>query len=164
MRSTVQQRESIQTEVWKICLAAMLIVFAGRPAQSAPIELNDYRGHVVLLDFWASWCGPCKQSLPWMQSVQRKYAGRGLIILAVNLDHNRQDAERFLSGFSHDFQIAFDAKGDLPTRLHVTTMPTSFLLDRSGSVRFTHVGFNTANETAYEAEIERLLATHEVSP
>jgi cytochrome c biogenesis protein CcmG, thiol:disulfide interchange protein DsbE len=120
-------------------------------------ELAEYRGHVVWLDFWASWCGPCRQSFPWMQRVQQRYADRGFLVVAVNLDHTRKDADRFLAGFSHDFTVRFDAAGELPTRLKVQAMPTSLLLDVAGNVVATHSGFKPTEEREYEAEIERLL-------
>jgi cytochrome c biogenesis protein CcmG, thiol:disulfide interchange protein DsbE len=121
-------------------------------------QLAEYRGHVVWLDFWASWCGPCKQSFPWMQHIQERFADRGLLVVAVNLDHERKDAERFLADFPHDFSIRFDSAGTWPTNMNVKAMPTSFLLDSEGNVLYTHTGFNPADEGRYESEIEQLLS------
>jgi cytochrome c biogenesis protein CcmG/thiol:disulfide interchange protein DsbE len=133
------------------CLLLALTCTAGAP------ELAEYRGHVVWLDFWASWCGPCQQSFPWMQQIQQRYAARGLIVVAINLDHTRDDAERFLAAHPHDFVVRFDATGALPKAMHVSSMPTSFLLDAQGKIVATHTGFKPANEGQYEAELERIL-------
>jgi cytochrome c biogenesis protein CcmG, thiol:disulfide interchange protein DsbE len=92
-----------------------------------------------------------------MQRIQQRFGDRGLIVVAVNLDHQRKDADRFLSGFSHDFAIRYDA-GTLPTSMNVKAMPTSILLDSAGNIVATHVGFKTADENQYEAEVEQLLA------
>jgi cytochrome c biogenesis protein CcmG, thiol:disulfide interchange protein DsbE len=121
-------------------------------------ELAEYRGHVVWLDFWASWCGPCRQSFPFMQRMQQRFGDKGLIVVAVNLDHQRKDADRFLAGFSHDFAIRYDAAGTLPTSMNVKAMPTSILLDAAGNIVATHSGFKTTDENQYEAEVEQLLA------
>ena len=133
-----------------------LLPFASKAV--AP-ELTEYRGHAVWLDFWASWCGPCRQSFPWMQRLQQRYAAQGLIVVAVNLDHQKKDADRFLTGFAHDFTVRFDSAIALASELNVKTMPTSFLLDSAGNVVATHVGFKPSDEYRYEAEVERLLGS-----
>lgn len=93
-----------------------------------------------------------------MQRVQERFAGRGLLVVAVNLDHERKDADRFLAGFAHDFAIRFDSAGKWPISMQVKTMPTSFLLDTEGNVVYTHAGFSPAQESHYEGEIEQLLS------
>jgi cytochrome c biogenesis protein CcmG, thiol:disulfide interchange protein DsbE len=139
------------------CLMLYGTVLLPLTAGAAIPELAEYRGHVVWLDFWASWCGPCQQSFPWMQRIQQRYGGQGLLVVTVNLDHNRKEADRFLAGFPHDFAVRFDATGGLPTKMNVKAMPTSFLLDSAGNVVATHTGFKTIDEGRYEAELEQLL-------
>jgi cytochrome c biogenesis protein CcmG, thiol:disulfide interchange protein DsbE len=124
---------------------------------AAAPELAEYRGHVVWLDFWASWCGPCRQSFPWMQRMQQRFASQGLVVVAVNLDHQQKEADRFLAGFAHDFTVRFDSAIAFATKMNVKTMPTSFLLDSAGNVVATHVGFKPADEQRFEAEVEQLL-------
>jgi cytochrome c biogenesis protein CcmG, thiol:disulfide interchange protein DsbE len=114
---------------------------------------------VVWLDFWASWCGPCRQSFPFMQRLQQRYAPRGFIVVAVNLDHQKKDADRFLSGFAHDFNVRFDSAIAFARNMNVKTMPTSFLLDAAGNVVTTHIGFKPSDEYRYEAEVEQLLGS-----
>jgi cytochrome c biogenesis protein CcmG, thiol:disulfide interchange protein DsbE len=129
------------------------------PAKAAStVDLDQFRGRVVYLDFWASWCGPCRQSFPWMQTVKSKYEAQGLTIVAVNLDTDREDAERFLKQFQPTFTVRFDPKGELAESYKVKGMPSSVLIDRHGVARFTHVGFRPIDASAYEAQMRELLA------
>jgi thiol-disulfide isomerase/thioredoxin len=124
----------------------------------APLEFNGFRGRVVYLDFWASWCGPCRQSFPWMETMQATYGGQGLEIVAVNLDRDRADADKFLHQFHPTFDLRFDPKGELAELYKVQGMPSSVLIDRHGVTRFTHVGFRPVDGTIYEAQVRELLA------
>lgn len=133
--------------------------FAVAPSfAAAPLNLAAYRGRVVYLDFWASWCGPCKQSFPWMQSMNDTYARRGLVVLAVDLDRHKHNAARFLAAFKPDFHILYDPSGSLAARYKVQGMPTSLVIDRQGKVRYRHIGFMPADADHYERQVETLLA------
>jgi cytochrome c biogenesis protein CcmG/thiol:disulfide interchange protein DsbE len=127
------------------------------PTRAAPVNLEQLRGRVVYLDFWASWCGPCRQSFPWMQTLKNQYEAQGLTVIAVNLDTDRADAERFLQQFKPTFDVRFDPKGELAEGYRIKGMPASVLIDRHGVMRFTHVGFRSIDESAYEAQIHALL-------
>lgn len=120
--------------------------------------LPDTKGKVVLVDFFASWCGPCKDSFPVMQELHRTYADKGLIIVGINLDKKKADMEEFLKRHPVDFSIVRDGANRLVSEIKIPTMPTSFLLDREGKVRSIHRGFKGA-ETGrnYAQEIEALL-------
>ncbi len=120
------------------------------------VRLDAYRGKLVYLDFWASWCGPCRQSFPWMSAMEEKYRARGFHVLAVNLDVKRVDADRFLAQLPTDFQLAFDPKGLTPRDYAVKGMPTSFLIGRDGKVLYRHTGFNPASQ----AELEQVIKNH----
>jgi cytochrome c biogenesis protein CcmG, thiol:disulfide interchange protein DsbE len=122
------------------------------------LDLEQFRGRVVYLDFWASWCGPCRQSFPWMQSMKDTYGGQGLAVVAVNLDADRADAEKFLRQYRPTFDVSFDPKGELATTYKVKGMPSSVLIDRHGIPRFTHVGFRPVDGAVYEAQMRELLA------
>jgi thiol-disulfide isomerase/thioredoxin len=116
------------------------------------------KGKVVMIDFWASWCEPCKQSFPVMEELQQHYAARGLVIIAVNVDENRADMEAFLKKNAATFAILRDASQKLVEKAGIATMPSSFLIDRDGKVRFAHTGFRGAEtKKKYEEEIELLL-------
>jgi len=150
-------------------LAALLSLSAG-PASSAsaasassssasasPLDLAAYRGRVVVVDFWASWCKPCRESIPWLNRMHREYGDRGLVVIGVNVDANRADAERFLRDVPIDFEVVYDAAGVLATRFEVPAMPSTFVFDRSGKLIQTHVGFRTTKRDAREAELMKLL-------
>jgi thiol-disulfide isomerase/thioredoxin len=142
-------------ELILICICTL-----GTSSQAAPLDLHQWNGRVVYVDFWASWCAPCRQSFPWMQKMEKAYDSQGLTIIAINVDQSRADAERFLQRFHTDFAVRFDPSGSLAEQYKVTGMPTSVIFDRHGAVRFTHVGFLPVNEQKYEQQIRGLLAEH----
>ncbi len=139
----------------------LMLLFARVGVQAAPmaapLDLEGLRGRVVYLDFWASWCVPCRRSFPWMEGMRQAYASRGLTVIAINLDHDRADAERFLGEFPAGFMIAFDPEGVLAEKYKVVGMPTGVLIDRHGAVRFTHIGFKPSDADAYEKQLQQLL-------
>lgn len=122
-----------------------------------PAELD---GKVVLLDFWASWCGPCKESFPVMEDLHKKYGQKGLVILAVNVDEDAGAMKDFLQAHAVTFPIVHDATKKLVGTANISSMPTSFVIGTDGKVFSIHKGFH-GKETVkqYEAEIEKLLAT-----
>jgi len=129
------------------------------PSQAElPAELLGLHGRVVYLDFWASWCTPCRQSFPWMESLHDAYQAEGLSVVAVNVDSVHSDAERFLQSYHTGFDIRFDPKGALAERFKVEGMPTSVLIDRHGVVRYTHIGFRPLDQQTYEQQLRQLLA------
>jgi cytochrome c biogenesis protein CcmG, thiol:disulfide interchange protein DsbE len=136
-----------------ICLAVFVPVHA-----ASSLDLTNSRGRVVYLDFWASWCGPCKQSFPWMESMKSTYAAQGLEIITVNLDTDRADADKFLKQFHPTFEVRFDPKGELAEFYKLQGMPSSVLIDRHGVPRFTHVGFRPVDGPIYETQLRELLA------
>jgi thiol-disulfide isomerase/thioredoxin len=139
-------------------LGLLGVLVLGTLAQAADLDLNAYRGKVVYLDFWASWCGPCKQSFPWMETLKDTYGRQGLAVIAVNLDMDRADADKFLERFRPTFEVRFDPKGELAALYKVRAMPSSVLIDRHGVARFTHEGYRPVDGAAYEAQVQELLA------
>ncbi|MGB5131398.1 MAG: TlpA disulfide reductase family protein [Steroidobacteraceae bacterium] len=119
--------------------------------------LKSYSGKVVLVDFWASWCGPCLRSFPWMNDLQQHYGGEGLVIVAVNLDQDRALADAFLKKLPPNFRIEFDPAGSIARQFGVQAMPSSFLIDRHGRVRVRHAGFRDAQRAEREQQIDQLL-------
>jgi thiol-disulfide isomerase/thioredoxin len=116
------------------------------------------KGRVVLLDFWASWCAPCKQSFPVMEKLYKENSGQGLVIIAVSVDEKSADMEKFLKRNAVTFCVVRDAQHKLVKETDVSTMPTSFLIDRAGKVRFAHKGFQgAATAKQYQEEIQQLL-------
>ena len=155
----------------KYCLRALLIaatltLAATESLALAPGDLPPplpdnalaaHKGKVIYVDFWASWCGPCKQSFPWMNAMQDKYGSKGLQVIAVNVDGKRADADRFLGKIPATFQVVFDAAGESARRYGVKSMPSSFLIDRSGRVSYLHAGFRDEDRTDLEAKINAAL-------
>jgi cytochrome c biogenesis protein CcmG/thiol:disulfide interchange protein DsbE len=134
------------------CLGATLC------SASALLDLNGLRGRVVYLDFWASWCAPCREAFPWMRAMQSTYERQGLTVIAVNLDHDRAEAYRFLKTFQPNFEVQFDPQGVLAEQFNVAGMPTSVLIDRHGVLRYTHIGFRAVDRQNRTREIQQLLA------
>jgi thiol-disulfide isomerase/thioredoxin len=133
-------------------------MFALRDARNGPVTLNALRGEVVYVDFWASWCGPCRRSFPWMNEMQRRYGGRGLRIVAINVDKNPADAARFLERNPAQFTIAYDQAGATPLAYAVQGMPSSYLIDSRGKVAEVEQGFHDERKETLEQRIQALLA------
>src|SRR5262249_50969190 len=116
------------------------------------------KAKVVMIDFWASWCEPCKESFPVMEELHQRYNKDGLVIIAINVDENRGDMEAFLKKNSVTFAVVRDGSQKLVERTGVATMPASFLIDKDGKVRFLHNGFRGAEtKKKYDEEIQSLL-------
>lgn len=121
------------------------------------LNLDAYRGKVVYVDFWASWCGPCRQSFPWMKSLQDAKSKEGLVIIAVNVDQDKKLADAFLAEFTPSFKVIFDPAGKLAIDFKVSGMPSAYIIDRDGKPRFKHIGYHFEKRTQYEQEIQTLL-------
>jgi thiol-disulfide isomerase/thioredoxin len=155
-------------------LAALLL--AARPdAASAAVKVGDsfpdlaaqklegklpdsLKDKVLMIDFWASWCEPCRDSFPAMEDLHQRYGPKGLVVIAINVDEDRADMEKFLQKNKATFAVVRDAGQKLVEQAGIATMPGSFLIDRTGKVRFVHTGYR-GDETKkkYEQEIESLL-------
>jgi len=120
-------------------------------------DLGALHAKAIYVDFWASWCTPCRKSFPFMSDLQRRYADRGLVVLAVNVDAERRDADDFLAHYPAGFTVLFDGKGDAATQFGVKGMPSSYLVGADGVIRNVHMGFREETPAAVEAELETLL-------
>lgn len=126
--------------------------------EAPALDLAAHRGEVVYVDFWASWCPPCRKSLPWLAGMQAKYRARGLTVLTVNVDREPTAAARFLASLPDSLPIVYDPQGRLAAAYGLQGMPSSFLYDRSGTLRSTQVGFEPTRAAEVELQIENLLA------
>lgn len=117
------------------------------------LDIESYAGKVVLVDFWASWCVPCRRSFPWMNEMHDKYSAAGLVIIAVNVDRELDNASSFLAQYPAQFQIVYDPKASLAKEYEVQVMPSSFLIGRNGDVVEQHTGFKVKKQDEYEAAL-----------
>ncbi len=121
------------------------------------VALQSFRGKVVLLNFWATWCGPCREELPELARVQEKYRRRGLAIIAVTVDNELENVRGFLKKYDLKLQALWDKRKKVAGTYGVEKMPSSYLIDRNGVVRFIHRGYNADELKRIENEIDELL-------
>jgi cytochrome c biogenesis protein CcmG, thiol:disulfide interchange protein DsbE len=127
-------------------------------AKGDPVALDKLRGKVVYVDFWASWCGPCRRSFPWMNEMQQKYGARGFVVVGVNVDKKRTDADKFLAQIPASFTVAFDEAGTTPSAYGVKGMPSSYLIDASGRIVYVERGFLDEHKAELEQRVASLVA------
>ena len=128
------------------------------PTQNGTIGLDSLKGQVIYLDFWASWCAPCKKSFPWLNQMQSKYQAKGFKVIAVNLDKDQALAKKFLTNNPAKFEIGYDPEGGIASQLKVKGMPSSYLIDRNGNIVSSHVGFLEKDTGKMEKKIIELLS------
>lgn len=152
-------------------LCIMIWLFGMSTANAAPVKAPDLvlnttqgkvslgklQGQVVYVDFWASWCAPCRKSFPWMNQMQQRYGNKGFKIIAVNVDSDQVLAKKFLAENKADFTIAFDPQGEAASAFNVKGMPNSYLIDRNGRIHSSHIGFREKDAAAMESEIKALI-------
>ena len=156
-----------------LLLALLLLAIAGAgqaqdepasapgPLPIAEFQLADFQGRVVLVDFWASWCEPCRQALPWLNAMQKKYGDQGLQVVMVNLDRDPAAAAKMAADIDAGIRQFLDPAGELATRYELEGMPSSFLYDRSGELISNHVGFLKADGPKREKSIGAALEREE---
>ena len=127
------------------------------PGHSGTVKLSDFKGKTVYLDFWASWCGPCRQTFPWMNDMQARYSGKGLRVVGINVDQKTDDAKAFLKDNPAGFDVAFDQAGKTPRAYAIKGMPTSMLIGPDGKVLMVHNGFKNEHRNELERQIKLAL-------
>ncbi|MEW6999689.1 TlpA disulfide reductase family protein [Colwelliaceae bacterium BS250] len=120
--------------------------------------LDENKGKVIYLDFWASWCIPCRKSFPWMNAMQAKYGEQGFKVITVNLDVEKSLATEFLQENPATFSVIYDPKGLIAKEFKLKGMPSSYMIGRDGKPKSAHVGFFNDKKPEYEAELTSLLA------
>lgn len=135
--------------------------FVGTTLTGESIHLSNYEGKVVLLDFWASWCGPCREEMPFLIDLYDDYHEAGLDVLTINIDDHTENAQAFLDelGEPVPFPVLFDPDKHVPALYEIEAMPTAVLIDKKGIVRYWHDGFKTSHQSQYRQELTTLLNT-----
>lgn len=124
--------------------------------QNKIYQLKDFKNKVVFINFWASWCSPCRKELPLLDELQARY--KDLVVLAINIDEDKEIAEQFIQQYHIQSLVLFDSKIEVVSQYEAVAMPTSFILDGDGIVRFLHYGFNFKTDPAmWDREVLRLL-------
>ena len=151
--------QSLTRFIYSLALVLVLIPIAHASGikNIDQLDLKQYNGKVVYLDFWASWCKPCQKSFPWMNGMVQRYPAEGFKLITINLDNDSKAMNDFLSRVPAQFDIYHDPSGTLADKFQLQGMPTSYLINKSGKVVSRHIGFQTQEIPAYEKEIESLL-------
>jgi peroxiredoxin len=140
-------------------------VSAGAPAAAFqlpaavgdPVSLAALKGQVVLINFWASWCGPCRQEMPILDQMYKKYKAAGFTLLGVNVEPKSGDAISFLKATPVSFPILFDTQSKVSNLYEVSGMPSTVIVDRKGNVRYVHHGYKPGDESQYLDQIRSLM-------
>jgi peroxiredoxin len=151
-----------------LALASGLAVSASAPQTAAPdftlparsggqVRLEELKGQVVMINFWATWCGPCRQEMPLLEQIHAKYEPLGFTMLGVNVEPDSAEAEKWLKGVPVSFPILFDRENAVSARFGVEAMPSSVLIDREGRVRHVHRGYKPGDEAVYADLIRGLV-------
>lgn len=121
------------------------------------IKLSELRGEVVMVNFWASWCGPCREELPLLDDLYQQYRDYGFTLLGVNVDENRAAADKLLEQIPVSFPVLYDPNSAVSELYQVDAMPSTILIDRDGNLRYLHRGYKPGYEDKYDAEIKALV-------
>jgi peroxiredoxin len=131
--------------------------FTLKSATGANLKLSEFRGEVVLLNFWASWCGPCRQEMPLLSELHEQYRDLGFTVLGVNVEEDTRKARKLLEDAPVSFPVLFDSESVVSRDYDVVAMPSTILVDRSGRLRYLHKGYKPGLEAVYQQQVRDLL-------
>ncbi|MFK7855338.1 MAG: TlpA family protein disulfide reductase [Granulosicoccus sp.] len=151
------RQQVITIVIGLLCLLGSYSSHASNAPRTDGFDLSDYQGQVVYVDFWASWCPPCRASFPFMSELSLQY-GDQLAIVAISVDENKSDADLFLESFETPFNIVYDTAGELAAQFNVPGMPTSYVYDRDGLLLHRHIGFRKSDQDAIRGLIESAIS------
>jgi peroxiredoxin len=131
--------------------------FALKSDSGENLRLSEFRGEVVMINFWASWCGPCRQEMPLLDELYAQYQPMGFTILGVNVEEDSTKAKQMLGDAPVNFPVLFDNDSEVSKLYNVVAMPSTVLVDRSGNVRYLHQGYKPGYEEAYQQQVRALI-------
>lgn len=131
--------------------------FTLKSSDGSNIRLSEQKGNIVLINFWASWCGPCRQEMPLLEEIQKKYSKLGFTILGVNVDKDQAKADKLLKDIPVTFPVLYDNEGKVSKLFDIDSMPTTVIVDQDGNIRFHHRGFKPGVENYYINQIKTLI-------
>ena len=151
-----------------VALVVPNLVLAAEVGKTAPdftlksldgknLKLSEMTGNVVLINFWASWCGPCREEMPLLNALHNKYEPLGFTVLGVNVEENVNGAKGFLKNFPVDFPVLLDNTNKVSKQYKVIAMPTTVVVDRDGNMRFLHQGYKSGDEAKYRQMVKKLV-------
>jgi len=129
------------------------------PLNDLQKNIANHKGDVIYLDFWASWCAPCRKSFPWLENISRKYSHKGLHVISVNVDSEHSQASDFLRKYPASFDVIYDPNGKVAEHYKLQGMPTVVILNRNGILSDSHIGFFESRVTQYESQLQKLLGS-----
>jgi peroxiredoxin len=153
---------AVFVSLWSLAAAADIVGkpapdFALRSMQGPSMRLSEHLGEVVVINFWATWCGPCRQEMPLLEQMHKRYSALGFTLVGVNVDANSKDAEEWLSKTPVSFPVLFDRESKVSAMYDVKAMPSTVFIDRKGNVRALHKGYKAGDEGEYLNQIRALL-------
>jgi peroxiredoxin len=131
--------------------------FTLKSQKNGSLKLSELRGKVILINFWASWCGPCRQEMPVLDELYQHYRSLDFTILGVNVEQNSDDAKSLLKDVPVSFPILFDTENKISKLYDVKGMPSTVLVDRDGNIRYVHMGYQPGAEAEYQTHIRALV-------
>jgi peroxiredoxin len=170
---TMLSKYQIQSRLRQLVVAGVLLLACGvslaanqpsmapdftlKSREGVNIKLSELRGQVVMVNFWASWCGPCRQEMPLLEQLFERYQSLGFTLLGVNVDEDRAAADKMLRDIPVSFPILYDERGKVSKQYQVKAMPSTFMVDRDGRIRYLHKGYKSGYEDDYQQQIRELL-------
>jgi peroxiredoxin len=169
----IHDNKTRRTSTYIVLLLAMLVAGCGEQRFQAlkaqqfnlpvldgdtRVSLADFRGEVIYLTFWASWCTPCRQEMPYLAQLWQRHHEQGFQVVAINVEENSDLAREFIQQFAVPFPVLWDSDRTVSSSYRVPGFPTHYIIDRSGHIRFSGLGFNLADVGAISQEVETLLA------
>ncbi len=121
-------------------------------------SLDQFQGKVIMLNFWASWCGPCRQEMPPLENLYRQYRGLGFVVVGVNVDETLEPAKKMIAKLAVSYPNLYDSDKNISRGYNVSTMPMTVIIDGTGKVRYVHHGYKSGYMEKYQREVRQLLA------